>query len=292
MHVRKDLSSTRAASSPRFSGQEVSLTTAAIARMNLFLHDIEDFRIRRGDTLRDPRFKTPSGELERFDMVIANPPFSLNPWGRDGWANDAYGRSRYGVPPATKGDFAFVEHMVASMESDTGRVAVVMPQGVLFRSGAEKEIRQRMLEAGLFDAVIGLPPNLFYNTSLPACVLILRAKPLRGRENRVLFVGASKRFVKRGARNEMEPADVEAIARALTTGSDAEGETGLVLSLVPLDEIETNDWDMNIGRYVRGESAEEVSIDDALAAYLQAREAARQAEETLDERLRQAGFLA
>ena len=93
------------------------------------------------------------------------------------------------MPPATKGDFAFVEHMVASMESDTGRVAVVMPQGVLFRSGAEKEIRQRMLEAGLFDAVIGLPPNLFYNTRLPACVLILRAKPLRGRENRVLFVG-------------------------------------------------------------------------------------------------------
>ena len=161
----------------KLSGQEVSLTTAAIARMNLFLHDIEDFRIRRGDTLRDPKFKTADGQLERFDLVIANPPFSLNPWGQDGWASDPYGRSRYGVPPATKGDFAFVEHMVSSMTSDNGRVAVVMPQGVLFRGGQEKEIRQRMLEAGLFDAIIGLPANLFYNTGFPACVLILRAKP-------------------------------------------------------------------------------------------------------------------
>jgi type I restriction enzyme M protein len=173
--------------------------------MNLFLHDIEDFRIRRGDTLRDPKFLTADGLLEQLDMVIANPPFSLNPWGHENWAHDPYGRSRYGVPPATKGDFAFVEHMVAAMKPETGRVAVVMPQGVLFRGGAEKDIRQRMLEAGLFDAVIGLPPNLFYNTGLPACVLVLRARSRPGREGKVLFVDASKRFVKRGARNEMEP---------------------------------------------------------------------------------------
>jgi type I restriction enzyme M protein len=276
----------------KLSGQEVSLTTAAIARMNLFLHDIEDFRIRRGDTLRDPKFKTTDGQLERFDMVIANPPFSLNPWGQDGWASDPYGRSRYGVPPATKGDFAFVEHMVASMKSDTGRVAVVMPQGVLFRGGQEKEIRQRMLEAGLFDAVIGLPANLFYNTGLPACVLVLRAKAREGRDNRVLFVDASKRFVKRGARNEMERDDIAAIAQAVSTGQDPDGENGLALALVPLDEIEANDWDMNLGRYVRGEAAAELNVDEALSAYLEAREAVRQAEESLDERLREAGFLA
>jgi type I restriction enzyme M protein len=231
----------------KLSGQEVSLTTAAIARMNLYLHDIEDFRIRRGDTLRDPKFKTSDGQLERFDIVIANPPFSLNPWGQDGWASDPYGRSRYGVPPATKGDFAFVEHMVASMRSDTGRVAVVMPQGVLFRGGQEKEIRQRMLEAGLFDAVIGLPANVFYNTGLPACVLVLRAKSRVGRSNHVLFIDASKRFVKRGARNEIDRHDVAAIAQAVASAEDPDGENGLALSLVALSEIESNNWDMNIG---------------------------------------------
>jgi type I restriction enzyme M protein len=128
----------------RLSGQEVSLTTAAIARMNLFLHDIEDFRIRRGDTLRDPKFKTPAGELEHFEIVIANPPFSLTNWGQGAWTTDPYRRSRYGVPPATKGDFAFVEHMVASMSSGNGRVAVVMPQGVLFRGG-QAHARSRTL---------------------------------------------------------------------------------------------------------------------------------------------------
>lgn len=272
----------------KLSGQEVSLTTAAIARMNLFLHDIEDFRIRRGDTLRDPKFKTADGQLERFDLVIANPPFSLNPWGHDGWAHDPYGRARFGVPPATKGDFAFVEHMVAAMRSNTGRVAVVMPQGVLFRGGAEKEIRQRILEAGLVDAVIGLPANLFYNTGLPACVLILRAMPRLGRAKRVLFIDASKRFVKRGARNEMERDDVSAIAKVVATGDDPDGENGIALALAPLDEIQANDWDLNIGRYVRGEAAEEIDVDAALVAYLEARDAVRQAEDALDERLREA----
>ena len=274
----------------KLSGQEVQLTTAAIARMNLFLHDIEDFRIRRGDTLRDPKFLTPDGQLEHFDLVIANPPFSLNPWGHENWAHDPYGRARYGVPPATKGDFAFVEHMVATMKPDTGRVAVVMPQGVLFRGGAEKEIRQRMLEAGLFDAVIGLPPNLFYNTGLPACVLVLRAKLRPGRENHVLFVDASKRFVKRGARNEMESRDVDIVARAVTTGDDSDGDDGVAIALVSLDEIETNGWDMNIGRYVKGESVDHVDVDDAVAAYVEARDIGRDAESALEARLREAGF--
>jgi type I restriction enzyme M protein len=274
----------------KLSGQEVSLTTAAIARMNLFLHDIEDFRIRRGDTLRDPKFKTADGQLERFDLVIANPPFSLNPWGQDGWATDAYGRSRYGVPPATKGDFAFVEHMVASMKPDSGRVAVVMPQGVLFRGGQEKEIRQRMLEAGLLDAVIALPPNLFYNTGLPACVLVLRATARPERQKKVLFVDASKRFVKRGARNEMEREDVDAIASAVLAGEDPDGHGGVALALTPLAEIEAAGWDLNIGRYVRGEAAEELDVDAALTAYLEAREQVRAAEDALDERLREAGF--
>ena len=159
----------------RLSGQEVSLTTAAIARMNLFLHDIEDFRILRGDTLREPRFRRPEGGLDQFDMVIANPPFSLNPWGREIWADDPFGRSRFGMPPATKGDYAFVEHMLTVMKQGSGRLAVVMPQGVLFRD-AEREIRENIPKAGLLESVIGLPPNIFYNTPLAASILVCRAE--------------------------------------------------------------------------------------------------------------------
>lgn len=284
----------------KLSGQEISPTTTAIARMNLFLHDIEDFRIRRGDTLRDPKFKATDGALEQFELLIANPPFSLNPWGLapdpslswPGWDHDPYGRGRYGTPPATKGDLAFVQHMVASMKPGSGRVAVVMPQGVLFRGGAEKEIRKQLLEAGLLDAVIGLPSNLFYNTGLPACVLVLRAEPREGRAKKVLFVDASKRFVKRGARNEMEADDIAAIATAVADGVDPDGDQGLAVSLIEVDAIEKSDWDLNIGRYVRGETAEQSNVEEALDAYLQIREAARSAEDALEERLREAGFLA
>jgi len=223
-------------------------------------------------------------------MVIANPPFSLNPWGHESWAHDPYGRSRYGVPPAKKGDLAFVEHMISSMKPGTGRVAVVMPQGVLFRGGAEKEIRRRILEAGLVDAVIGLPSNLFYNTGLPACVLVLRVKPQPGRENQVLFVDGSKRFIKLGPRNEMTTDDVDSIAQAVITGDDPDGEGGIALSLATLDQIEASDWDMNIARYVNTAAAETLSVDEALATYLEVREEVRRAEDALTERLRESGF--
>lgn len=272
----------------RLSGQEVSLTTAAIARMNLFLHDIADFRIRRGDTLRDPKFKTAQGALEQFDMVIANPPFSLNPWGRDLWAEDPYGRSKLGVPPATKGDLAFVEHMISVMRPKSGRIAVVMPQGVLFRAGQERQIRRRMLQAGFFDAVIGLPPNLFYNTGLPACVLILRAQPRAGQERSVLLIDASERFVKRGARNEMRPEDVEAVAAAARQG--VANHPGLAASVATLDQIEANEWDLNIGLYLRASRKEELDVKTALATYQEAREAAAEASDLFEARLREAGF--
>jgi type I restriction enzyme M protein len=163
--------------------------------MNLFLHDLEDFRIVRGDTLRDPRFVERSG-LRRFDVVVANPPFSLKNWGADTWANDPYGRAFCGLPPARTADLAWVQHMVASMKPDTGRVGVVMPHGVLFRGGAEKTIRQCLLQQDRLDAVIGLPPNLFYSTPIPACLLIFKASKDAIRRSTVLFVDGSKRFLK------------------------------------------------------------------------------------------------
>ena len=154
-------------------GQEKNLTTSAIARMNLFLHGVEDFYIERGDTLRDPAFYSGDG-LATFDCVIANPPFSLEKWGEEIWESDPYGRNFAGLPPAKSGDFAWVQHMIRSMADRTGRMAVVLPHGVLFRMAKEGKIRQKLLEMDLLEAVIGLGPNLFYGTGLAACILVFR----------------------------------------------------------------------------------------------------------------------
>jgi type I restriction enzyme M protein len=272
----------------KLSGQEVSLTTAAIARMNIFLHDIDDFRIRRGDTLRDPKFKTPKGDLEKFDIVIANPPFSLNPWGHDVWAEDPYGRSKFGVPPATKGDFAFVEHMLTVTKSGSGRLAVVMPQGVLFRGGVEKEIRRRLVEAGVIKAIVGLPPNLFYNTSLPACVLVLGAADTQTKS--VLFVDASRSFVKQGARNELRATDIEAI-RSAVASKGAEPTGDVVARIADQSDIAANSWDLNLGRYVGGVAADVIDVSSAVSDYLTAADALSESEAGLRLRLSEAGLL-
>ena len=157
-------------------GQEKNLGTWAICKMNMLLHGLPDARIEKGDTIRDPKL-VDEGELLLYDRVIANPPFSLDEWGRDVAEADGYGRFRFGVPPKTKGDLAFVQHMV-SVLNGTGRLGVVMPHGVLFRGGAEGKIRQGLLQEDLFEAVIGLAPNLFYGTGIPASILVLnRDKP-------------------------------------------------------------------------------------------------------------------
>jgi type I restriction enzyme M protein len=153
----------------RLYGQEVNLTTSAITRMNLFFHDLEDFRIVRGDTLREPKLLTPNGALLTHAVQATNPPFSLKNWGADTWASDPYGRVICKVPPAGNGDFAWLQHILASMDPETGRAGVVMPHGVLFRGGVEAEIRECLIKHDQFEAVIGLPPNLFYSTGRSGC---------------------------------------------------------------------------------------------------------------------------
>ena len=179
-------------------GQEKNLGTWAICKMNMLLHGLPDARIEKGDTIRDPKL-VDEGELLRYDRVIANPPFSLDEWGREVAESDGHGRFRFGLPPKTKGDLAFVQHMVAVLNA-AGRLGVVMPHGVLFRGGAEGKIRQGMLSEDLFEAVIGLAPNLFYGTGIPASVLVLnRAKPARARRR-----GAVHRRL-RGVRGRDQP---------------------------------------------------------------------------------------
>lgn len=272
----------------RLYGQEINLTTSAIARMNLFLHDLEDFRIIREDTLREPRHLTAEGTLQTFDVVIANPPFSLKNWGAETWVGDPFGRSFCGVPPSNSADLAWVQHMIASMDGEKGRVGVVMPHGVLFRAGAEQRIRQCLLESDLLDAVIGLPANLFYSTTIPACILIFRAKKEKVRANNILFVDGSLRFAKGRNQNSMSTRDVSDILDAAARPSDQ--TDGVGVRLVPIDEVRANGWDLSISRYIARLNAAELDIEGALTRYRAAESALALAQEQLSLRLAEAGY--
>jgi type I restriction enzyme M protein len=272
----------------RLYGQEVNLTTASIARMNLYLHGIEDFQILRGDTLRDPRFRDPNGATAKFDAVIANPPFSLKNWGADTWAADP--RALFGVPPASSADFAWVQHMVASMKPEAGRVGVVMPHGVLFRGGAEKQIRQGLVQSDHLEAVIGLPPNLFYSTNIPACLLIFRAAKPVSRSGVVLFIDGSKQFTKGKNQNHLSVEGIKAIVTAYRSGQAVEGDGGVPARLVEHAEIKEQGWDLNVVRYLTASAAEGADVATALARLAEAQRQLREAEQQLAERLRAAGY--
>ena len=274
----------------RLFGQEVQATTAAIARMNLYLHDIETFSIRRGDTLRDPRFREPDGSLTQFDVVIANPPFSLKNWGREVWLDDRFGRAEFGVPPEQYGDLAFVEHMLTSMNSDHGRLAVVMPHGVLFRKGTERTIRRNLLQKGLIRTVISLPPNLFYNTQIPACILV--CGPADETRSSVLFVDGSRRYRKGQNQNEMSPADVAAVVEAVGVPQERSlhEEGGVRLCEVQNEEIAENDYDLSFSLYLMHSMEAEVDLATAVAELAVAREDAWTADEELVRLLQDAGY--
>lgn len=272
-------------------GQEQNLTTAGIARMNLYLHGVEDFEIKRGDTFRDPKLLDGAGRLRKFNVVIANPPFSLDSWPSQTWAKDPHKRALGGiVPPAKNGDWAWIQHMLSVMDPDTGRVGVVMPHGVLFRGGREAEMRQWVVDNDKLDAIIGLPNNLFYSTSIPVCLLVFRADKAAERQEHVLFIDARARFKAGKNQNTLSDDDVDAIDTAYKRGEDTDGEGGLSLNLVHRDKIRENDYDLNIGRYIQTETRAEADVDAALAALREAQEASDSARAALDLRLREAGF--
>jgi type I restriction enzyme M protein len=257
--------------------------------MNLYLHGLKEFKVVRGDTFREPKLLDGDG-LQKFDVVIANPPFSLQNWGADGWAGDPYGRVIGGVPPAKNGDYAWIQHMVSSMKEATGRVGVVMPHGALFRGGKEGAIREHLVRSNLLEAVIGLPKNLFYSTSIPVCLLIFRKTKSDERKNKILFIDANKRFVPGKNQNSMSEEDIEVIDAAYKRGVDLDGDGGLEIRLVGLEELEVNEFDLNIGRYLRSETAAEANVEESLIAYQESRERLSLAETVLTEKLKAAGF--
>lgn len=273
----------------RLYGQEVQATTAAIARMNLYLHDIETFSIRRGDTLRDPRFREPDGSLTRFQAVIANPPFSLG-LDQGAWSDDPFGRAHFGVPPRTYADLAFVEHMLESMAPRTGRLAVVVSRGVLSRRGVEREICRRIVEASLLEAVIGLPEKLFYSTQLSPAILLCRSALPADRVGAVRFVDASARFRPGRNQNELSGDDVVGILSAVHSRETSYDADGVHARSVSFDELEANGWDMTISRYVEVEAEASIEVGLAIEEYYAARSQLREAEEVLDHQLKLAGF--
>src|SRR5699024_4917323 len=230
----------------------------------LLLHGVEDFKIVREDTLRNPAFYT-GNNLAQFDCVVANPPFSLKNWGEPEWASDKWGRNALGgVPPKGYADWAWVQHMITSAKPKTGRVAVVLPQGALFRQGAEARIRTHVLKSDLVDAVIGLAPNLFYGTGLAACVLILRTEKQPDGNGKVLFIKDEDLFNGGRNQNALQPEHVDELVADYEIFSEIEGCS----LLVALSETEGNDYSLNIPLYVaRPGSGEKLTLADALANF-------------------------
>lgn len=271
----------------RLYGQEKNLTTSSIVRMNLLLHGVDDFNILRGDTLRQPLFFD-GDELTKFDCVIANPPFSLEKWGEEIWQNDPYGRCFAGLPPASSGDYAWVQHMIKSLRPRSGRMAVVLPHGSLFRMGAEGKIRKAILEMDLLEAVIGLAPNLFYGATLAAAILVFRAQKDPERRGKILMVDGSKLYRKGRSQNTLE---IEHAAQLLSWYQDYQDVAGSA-RVVSLEEIARNDYNLNIPRYVEPPAQEvHLSVEEALHGLNLALSEAYAAEDHLVALLKSAGLM-
>ncbi len=262
-------------------GQEKNLTSSSIARMNMFLHGIEDFQIVRGDTLRNPAFFEADG-LKTFDCVIANPPFSLKEWGAENWGNDPFGRNIAGVPPQGNGDMAWVQHMIKSMNS-TGRMTVVLPHGALFRKGAEGRIREALISQDMLEAVIGLGPNIFYGTQLAACVMVFKQNKEADKKGKVLFIDASDQVRVGRAQNYLEPDHVKQIHAWYNAFVDVEN----YVKVATFKDLVEHDFNLNITLYVEKIMEDNLpSVEEAFSDLKTAWEASQKAEEKFKEILK------
>ena len=225
-------------------GQEVISITAAIARMNLVLHGVEDFHIVAGNTLSDPAF-TERDRLQTFDVVLANPPYSIKKWNREAWQNDLWGRNFLGTPPQGRADYAFFQHILKSLDPQAGRCAILFPHGVLFRND-EAEMRRKLVESDLLECVLGLGPNLFYNSPMEACVVICRTRKPIDREGKVLFIDAMHQVVRERAQSFLTPEHQERMLSAYRAFVDEPG----FAKVVTITEVLEYDSNLSIPHYV------------------------------------------
>ncbi|MCX2781093.1 type I restriction-modification system subunit M [Microbulbifer thermotolerans] len=242
-------------------GQEMDNATSALARMNMILHNNATAKIWKGNTLSDPQWKEANGQLKTFDFAVANPPFSNKNWTSGlNPEEDVFGRFEWGIPPEKNGDYAFLLHIIKSLKS-TGKGAVILPHGVLFRGNAEARIRENLIKQGYIKGIIGLPANLFYGTGIPACIIVIDKEHSHARSG-IFMVDASKGFIKDGNKNRLRSQDIHKIVDVFTH----QRELPRYSRMVPLSEIAANDYNLNIPRYI--DASEPEDLHD-LSAHLQ-----------------------
>ncbi|MAI62035.1 MAG: type I restriction-modification system subunit M [Micavibrio sp. TMED27] len=266
-------------------GQEITGSTWALAKMNMFLHGMDNARVEWGDTIRSPKLLE-NDRTMKFEVVVANPPFSLDKWGHEDVSNDAYNRFHRGLPPKSKGDYAFISHMIETTTANSGRVAVVVPHGVLFRGAAEGTIRQKLIEENLLDAVIGLPANLFFGTGIPAAIVVLKRNKA---DKNVMFIDASSEYNSDKTQNRLREED---IAKIVATYKERQ-TIDKYAYLASTDEIKENDYNLNIPRYVDTfEEEEEIDIKAVQKRIVQIETELAETEAEMQKHLKELGYAA
>lgn len=246
-------------------GQEINQLTSAIGRMNLFLHGVREFHVVNDDTLKNPAF-IEHGQLKQFDLILANPPYSIKQWDRGAFENDKYGRNFLGTPPQGRADYAFFQHILKSLKPDTGRCAILFPHGILFR-GEEMDMRKKLVQSDLVDCVIGIGKNLFFNSPMDACIVICRANKPLSHKGKVLFINAKNEVTRKNSQSYLEDSHIEKIAKAYHAFEPVEG----FCAVAPIDKIIENDGKLSIALYVRGSEDPEpvqATVEDAIADWM------------------------
>ena len=244
-------------------GQEINALTSAIGRMNLFLHGVKDFQIVNDDTLKSPAF-IENGQLKQFDMVLANPPYSISQWDREAFASDKYGRNFLGTPPQGRADYAFFQHILMSMKPATGRCAILFPHGVLFRK-EESALREKLIKSDLIECVIGLGPNLFFNAPMEACIVICRTSKQPDRRGQILFINAVNDVTRKNAQSYLEDAHIAKIAGAYKAYENIEG----FARVVTIADTEQFSYSLSIPLYVREAVDSVTTVDRPFAECLE-----------------------
>lgn len=261
-------------------GQEINALTSAIGRMNLFLHGVSDFRIVNDDTLKAPAF-VENGELMKFDLVLANPPYSIKQWDREAFSADKYGRNFLGTPPQGRADYAFLQHILKSLDTKTGRCAILFPHGVLFRD-EEKEMREKLVKSDLVECVIGIGKNLFFNSPMEACIIICRTEKEYSRKGRVLFINAKNEVTRKNAESYLEEDHIQKIAQTYINFKEEEGFS----SIATINEILDYGSKLSIPLYVSGSGASEdeevpYTVEEAIDDWINSSDSFKESYDTL-----------
>lgn len=270
----------------RIYGQEKNLSTSAIARMNLFLHGAKDFKVSQGDTLRSPNHHE-GGKLKTFDCVVANPPFSLKSWGADQFSSDIYGRNMWGCPSDSNADYAWLQHMVKSMNKKTGRCAVVLPQGVLFRGGKEGEMRKQLVESDKLECVIALVGGVFYSTGVSACILFLNNNKKNDHKGRICMIDASNIYTAQRAQNIMTDDDISKVFKFYTDYTDVIEK----VKVVTIPDVKEKDYTLAINNYIEKKEQKIVPPAEVRRQYFEAFDEMIKAEERMIKLLLEGGYV-